>query len=450
MAKKLCSCFYDTSKRPSIKTAPYSVGERFPSDSVFLNSWLRNLIEEVEGREQVDGINDAEENEEGSDIRGLHPPVRDLKELIENNSEVNIFFHQMFSQVPRYPPYNRDPAGKPEVRNYHLMLRLINSTMTRAPEFNPHGILTRPINVILAWPMGTVGGYAAFLNDEVNVHFKNILNCWGEFLKSEASAYVLSTNPTKGWFGENAMKAMPDFVQTFKCDPDKPHYGFTSWDNFFTREFRDDARPIAYPDDNKVIANACESAPYRLQKNVKSRDRFWIKSQQYSVIFMMANDILAEKFVGGTVYQAVLSFVSYHRWHSPVNGKIVTAYVKDGSYYSEIQSEGFDVNGPDLSMAFVTEVATRALIFIEADNPYIGLMCFIAVGLTEVSTCEITVKEGQHVKKGEQVGTFHYGGSTHCLVFRPGVKLDFDLHGQTPGLHSQNIPINSRIASVPF
>jgi phosphatidylserine decarboxylase len=24
------------------------------------------------------------------------------------------------------------------------------------------------------------------------------------------------------------------------------------------------------------------------------------------------------------------------------------------------------------------------------------------------------------VKKGEEVGYFHYGGSTYCLIFRPG------------------------------
>ena len=43
---------------------------------------------------------------------------------------------------------------------------------------------------------------------------------------------------------------------------------------------------------------------------------------------------------------------------------------------------------------------------------------------------------------------FHFGGSTHCLIFRPGVQIDFDLHGQRPGLDSSNIEINSVIARV--
>jgi len=124
------------------------------------------------------------------------------------------------------------------------------------------------------------------------------------------------------------------------------------------------------------------------------------------------------------------------------------AYVKDGSYYAEAATHGFDPAGPNDSQSYITEVATRALIFIEADNPDIGLMCVLAVGMAEVSTCEITVYEGQRVKKGEQLGAFHYGGSTHCLIFRPDVKLEFDHHGQKPGLQARNIHVNARIATI--
>lgn len=75
-------------------------------------------------------------------------------------------------------------------------------------------------------------------------------------------------------------------------------------------------------------------------------------------------------------------------------------------------------------------------------------MAVMFVGMAEVSSNEITVFEGQHVNKGDQLGTFHFGGSTHCLIFRPGVNLDFDMHGKNPGLHSENIPVRARIATV--
>jgi phosphatidylserine decarboxylase len=213
-------------------------------------------------------------------------------------------------------------------------------------------------------------------------------------------------------------------------------------------QFRDGQRPIASPDDDNVIVNACESAPYKIAHEIKDRGRFWIKAQPYSLSHMLDNDSFVPAFVGGTVYQAFLSAKSYHRWHSPVSGRVVKARVVDGTYYSETMTEGYDPAGPNDSQGYIAEVATRALIYIEADNPAIGLMCFMAVGMAEVSTCQITVYEGQRVGKGQQLGMFHFGGSTHCLLFRPDVKLEFDLHGQTPGLNSNNILINSRIASV--
>lgn len=217
---------------------------------------------------------------------------------------------------------------------------------------------------------------------------------------------------------------------------------------FFTREFRQGVRPIAEPDNNRVIINACESSPYRLATNVKLRDNFWVKAQNYALQYMLDDDPLVDKFVGGTIYQAFLSALSYHRWHAPVSGKIVKTKLINGSYYSQALSMGFDPEAPNKSQGYINEVATRALIFIEADEPTIGLMCFMAVGMAEVSTCEITVYEGQHITKGQEIGMFHFGGSTHCLIFRPEVSLEFDLDGQTPGLDSNNIPINSGIATV--
>ena len=43
---------------------------------------------------------------------------------------------------------------------------------------------------------------------------------------------------------------------------------------------------------------------------------------------------------------------------------------------------------------------------------------------------------------------FHFGDSTHTLIFRPEVKLDFDPRGQTPGLESKNIPVRAPIARL--
>lgn len=77
-------------------------------------------------------------------------------------------------------------------------------------------------------------------------------------------------------------------------------------------------------------------------------------------------------------------------------------------------------------------------------------MCIVFIGMADVSTCDIRVYEGQHVTKGEEIGMFHFGGLTYCLVFRPEVKLEFDLHGQEnkTGITAENIQENKRLDTV--
>jgi phosphatidylserine decarboxylase len=167
---------------------------------------------------------------------------------------------------------------------------------------------------------------------------------------------------------------------------------------------------------------------------------------------MLANDEATDQFVGGTVYQAFLSATNYHRWHSPVAGTVVRAFVEDGTYYSEADAEGKDAVEPMNSQSYLAHVAARAIIVIDADNPVIGLMAFVAVGMLEVSSCVIneTITPGYHVDKGEELGHFQYGGSTYCLVFRPGVISDFALQA-IPQPHDPDPPlvkVRSRLASA--
>lgn len=398
----------------------------------------------------------------------LHPVLQEFHHLIETNPRVYMLIGSMLQQVPKRPPYDKDPTGSPQIRDHHRLLQALNVLMTTAPSWNDQsdrvGLVGLPINTIFDWPMGTPSGFAAFLDPDINAMLKKIINTWAEFLRSPASAEVLNESAS-GWFGETGMKSVTGaanigpavnstFDEMFVCDPSAPHRGYKSWDDFFTRRFRDGIRPVASPDDPKVIANSCESEPYRTARNIKATDVFWLKSQPYSVYHMLAHDELASHFVGGTVYQAFLSVLSYHRWHSPVSGKVVKTFVVDGTYYSEPLFEGvgdpysqnkdIDVSGEVTSQSYLTATATKAVIFIQANSPAIGLVAFIAIGMWEVSTCDITVKEGDHLSKGDQMGMFHYGGSSHCLLFRRGVNVS----GFPPSDLNQNVPVMSKLAEV--
>ena len=128
------------------------------------------------------------------------------------------------------------------------------------------------------------------------------------------------------------------------------------------------------------------------------------------------------------------------------------AFIQEGTYYSEADSEGADAVEPTNSQSYMAHTAARAIILIEADNPVIGLVAFLPVGMSEVSSCIIrpSITSGYHVAKGEELGHFQFGGSTHCLVFRPSVIADFAL-AAIPQPHDPNAPlmlVNSKLAAA--
>jgi phosphatidylserine decarboxylase len=389
-----------------------------PESQDDLESWLDGHRERAEARgEQV----------------VLHPVLTEFQELIDTDPVVGMYVHQMIAQVPQTKPYRQR-----HLESVPQMLRLINEVLTSAPEFGGNQVAT-PLGAILDWTMGTRAGFAAYRDPRVNAMIRKILTAWSEFLSSGDSLYALNDSPS-GWKSAGARAAIG--IEQYEHDPKDEHWGFSSWNDFFTRRFKAGERPVAAPDDDKVIVSACESTPYGISTDVKLHDRFWIKSQPYSLQDMLASDDSAGEFVGGTVYQAFLSATNYHRWHSPVAGTIVRAFVVPGTYYSEPDSEGADAVEPMNSQSYLAHVAARAVIIIDADDPVIGRMAFVAVGMSDVSSCLIgpDITPGHHLGKGEELGYFQYGGSTHCLVFRPGVIADFSL-GAIPQPHDPKAPL---------
>ncbi len=394
------------------------VAHWLPSDRKTLNSWLAETSEKAEKK-----------------AAPLHPAVRELEELIEGDPVLLMYFTQMFEQQPSFGP--PPESGDIKISDYHQLLSILDHVLTVAPQFSADGMVGCPINAVLDFPMITPAGLAAFLSPKLNRVLKKVLAAWGQFLDSPASLYVLNETPT-GWLSPAALKAIN--MEEYIHDPKAPFYGFKSWNDFFIRRLKPGARPVADPHNSRLIVSACEAAPFAIARDVKAQDAFWIKSQPYS-LKQMLDGRFVDEFVGGTVYQAFLSAENYHRWHSPVSGTVKSIRHVEGTYYAEAASEGFDPLGPTNSQGYIAHVATRALVFIEADEPAIGLLCFVAVGMVEVSSCVAAVKEGQRVKKGEEIGYFQFGGSSYCLVFRPGAIAEFALQALPKGENGVNSPI---------
>ena len=388
---------------PSTSTAPH---HWLPYEDDGLRKWHDTIREEIDrnrGRER-------------------HLVIQEFQQLIESDPIVRMYLTEMLREIPeKYRDYHP--------RDLEDYLEQLNAVLRVAPPYIAPGhgqataLVGTPFSAILIWTMGTPSGFAAYRNPKVNAIFRKLLCVWAGFLDSADSRYVLNDSPS-GWQSAEAMNQLR--MDDYRHDPDAPYWGFSSWNDFFTREVREGVRPIAAPDDHKTIVAGCDSTVYKIGRNVSARSEFWIKSQPYSLSDMLDGEHVDE-FAGGDVWQAFLSPFNYHRWHSPVTGTIRKAYVKEGLYFSQATSEGQDPTDQDRSEGYLTHVQTRAIFFIEADDPAIGLVCVMPVGMVEISSCVIAeeMRPGARVEKGQEIGYFQFGGSTHCVLFRPGVIQEF-------------------------
>ena len=339
--------------------------------------------------------------------------IEEFRQLLAHDAVVRMYIAQMIEQIPKH-------HTKHLIKDTDDLLDLLEAVLTRAPQFNETALVGCPMSAIVVWTMGNPAGFAAYRNEKINAMFKKLLLVWRRFLNSRDSLYVINAGKN-GWKSKRAIEKIK--ISDYKYDKNDKHWGFKSWNDFFSRKLAKGARPIEAPHNDKVIVSACDSTLHRVTHNIKKYEPFWIKAQPYSINDMLAGAPEVDKFIGGSIYQAYLSAYNYHRWHSPVNGTIKKAYVQEGLYFSQNTAQGEDPTAQGHSEEYVAHVQTRAIIFIEADDPVIGLMCVMPIGMVEISSCQISrkIKPGYRVKKGEEIGCFQFGGSTHCLIFRPGV-----------------------------
>lgn len=397
-----------------------------PADFDALLNWQQELKEAVE-RENVDDPN-----------RPICASVLALGRMIARNGIVRMYVDRMIGEVPEK---DRTVEDIPDLLDH------LDHVVRLAPlwEEDPAKRVFFPMSALFGQMMITDAGEAVFRHSGFNDAIRWILRDWCAYLDSFNSRSVLNDGP-QGWLSAPAAEynKLDEFVIP---DRSAPHWGWPSFNAFFHREIKPDRRPIAAPGDPKVIVSANDGTVYNIRHEVKEQDRFWLKGQPYSLANMLAGSAYVDRFVGGDVFQTFLSGADYHRWHAPVDGTVREAVVVDGLMFSNAESAGPDPKGI-LSQGYQASVNTRGLIFIESDDPVIGLVCCIPIGITEISSITIGVGRGDRVRKGEELGYFSYGGSSMALVFQPGAIREFTVAAPSDATPGQATPVqvNAQIA----
>ena len=231
------------------------------------------------------------------------------------------------------------------------------------------------------------------------------------------------------WYGwrmsQPASKArIRPFIRKYKLDEeefDSDPEGFRSFNEFFSRKLKPDARPIEQ--ENAVAVFPADGRHLGVQ-DLSANLGFYVKGQKFDLPKLFQSEELAGRFRKGSLIISRLCPVDYHRFHAPVSGKISEARLINGSLFS--------VNPIALRKRLsVFWENKRYLCMIDSD--YHGKVAQFIVGATCVGSATFTFSQNQRVKKGEELGYFSFGGSSVLTLFekdRLRISEDVQQHSQ--------------------
>lgn len=368
----------------------------------------------------------------------VSPSVSALSRLIERDAIVRMYVTKMIEQVP---------AQYKQIDDVAEMLAALDWIVRSAPAYNrdPTKQNSFPVSTLFTYMMMTPAGEAAFRYPAFNDALRSILEEWCRFLDSPASLYVINEGEF-GWLSQPAYE-QNKLIEFVIPDRAAPHWGFESFNAFFHREIKPELRPISAPNDPRVIVSANDGTIVNWRRDVQASAQFWLKGQPYSLHDMLCGEDV-DRFVGGDVIQSFLSGADCKRWSSPIAGRVVRVEKVNGLMFSNAESAGFDPTAATYSQGYEASVNTRGLVFIESDDPVIGIVCVIPIGITEISSVNIDVKAGDQVTKGQELGRFSYGGSSMAIAFQKGAIDRFTVPQNTTGNQDDGPPIyvNAEIA----
>jgi len=224
------------------------------------------------------------------------------------------------------------------------------------------------------------------------------------------------------WYGARmsnpeSVSRIEPFIKLYGLDPSEfaeAPSSFKSFNEFFFRELKPSARPIApspvvFPADGRHLGFPDISA-------IRS---FFVKGQTFDLPALLGDAALAEKYAKGSLVLSRLCPVDYHRFHFPAAG---------------IPSETKTIPGPLFSVSPIALAKNlsylwtnkRTICRLETED--LGTILILEIGATCVGSIHQTYTPGQRVTKAQEKGYFAFGGSSTITIFEPGkVTLAADL-----------------------
>ena len=200
------------------------------------------------------------------------------------------------------------------------------------------------------------------------------------------------------------------FARTHGIDLNKyEKQKFDSYNDFFTRKLKPDARLLAQGDD--ILISPCDAKLTIFP--ITNDSRFLIKQGQYTVQSLLRDEKLAKQFEGGILWQLRLSVDDYHRYIYPVSGRRSHERTINGVFHT--------VQPIALEHCPVYKENTRKYCIIKTKE--FGTILMMEVGAMMVGRITNHEAEPGYVTRGEEKGYFEFGGSTIILLTQKGAVL---------------------------
>ncbi|KAK0668965.1 phosphatidylserine decarboxylase-domain-containing protein [Cercophora samala] len=223
-------------------------------------------------------------------------------------------------------------------------------------------------------------------------------------------------------YDDPASKAeIPKFIAFHGLDLSEvllPLDQFKNFNEFFYRALKPDARPVSAPNNPRIVVSPadCRSVVFN---RVDIATNVWIKGREFSVRRLLGDaypEDAPRYEAGGALGIFRLAPQDYHRFHIPVDGIMREPKTIQGEYYT--------VN-PMAIRSALDVYGENVRIVVPIDSPQFGRVMVICIGAMMVGSTVITKKEGDEVKRGDELGYFKFGGSTLVVLFESG-RMVFD------------------------
>ena len=209
------------------------------------------------------------------------------------------------------------------------------------------------------------------------------------------------------------------FIRSFHVNVSEfasPIESFHSFNDFFIRKLKPEARPIA-PQENVAVFPA--DGRHLVFPDISQVEGFYVKGVKFDLYHLLGDEFYFDLYKRGAMVISRLCPTDYHRFHFPC---------------ACIPGKSRLINGPLFS---VNPMALKKHISILSENKRVltpletelfGQVLYIEVGATCVGSIKQTYIPHHRAKKGEEKGYFEFGGSCTILLFEPrAIQFDEDL-----------------------